>query len=135
MTIDKTLLENVLAQIALTEESVTSLEQSVTTADAEHPLDTEFTSIYVNIDDIRTWAYQRLLETNQEEVMSNFLAELKLVFDKYSAKIEIGSNSTGYGEAYGEGETAVGIKLTATLDGVSVTKEINKSTIVSGDLV
>lgn len=80
-------------------------------------------------------AQDKLDLIEQEEVMDNFLAELKVVFDKYTAKIEIGSNSTGYGESYGEGETAVGIKLTATFDGTTATKEINKSVIVSGDLV
>ena len=80
-------------------------------------------------------AQDKLDLIEQEEVMTGFLSELKVVFDKYTAKIELGSTETGYGLNYGEGETAVGIKLTATLDGVISTKEINKSVIVSGDLV
>lgn len=80
-------------------------------------------------------AQSQLDVLEQQQVMTSFLAEMKVVFDKYAAKIEIGSNSTGYGESYGDGETAVGIKLTATFEGVTATKEINKSVIVSEDLV
>jgi hypothetical protein len=80
-------------------------------------------------------AQDKLDLIEQEEVMQGFLSELKVVFDKYTAKIELGSTETGYGLSYGEGETAVGIKLTATFEGITATKEINKSVIVSGDLV
>ncbi|MNV66456.1 hypothetical protein D3C71_1592110 [compost metagenome] len=67
--------------------------------------------------------------------MTSFLSELKVVFDKYTAKIEIGNSTTGWGMNYGEGETATGFMLTATFEGVISTREINKSVIVSGDLV
>ena len=70
----------------------------------------------------------------QEEVMEGFLMELKVVFDKYSASIEVGSDESGYGTNYGGGNS-IGVKFVATLDGVTATKEINKAVILGSDLV
>lgn len=67
--------------------------------------------------------------------MNGFLSELKVVFDKYSAKLEVGSSTEGYGVDYGNASPDGGVRLSATLDGVTATKEINKVVIVSGDLV
>lgn len=79
-------------------------------------------------------AQDKLDLIEQEEVMDNFLAEMKVVFDKYTAKIELGSTETGYGENWG-GAGTTGVKFTVTFEGTTATKEINKSVIVSGDLV
>ena len=134
MTIDKAKFEGALAQIGLTEDSVIDLENSTHDADANDPYEEEFTSVHTLFSNIRQWANQKILEANQEQVMNGFLSELKVVFDKYAAKLEVGSSESGYGSSYGTGET-VGVKLTAVLDGITASKEINKSVIVGSDLV
>jgi hypothetical protein len=135
LTIDKVKLNAVLAAADNASDYVNILSGSVMLADPDNQFNSTFINIFEGIESIEAWANQKLLEANQEEVMTGFLSEMKVVFDKYTAKIELGSTETGYGEAYGEGETAVGIKLTAVLAGVTATKEINKSVIVSSDLV
>lgn len=113
--------------------SVVSLDNSLSETDLSFSTDIDVIEFKLNA--IIDAANAKLLEIEQEQVMNSFLAEMKVVFDKYTAKIEIGSDETGYGEAYGAGEVAVGIKLTATLDGVTSTKEIDKSVITGADLV
>lgn len=133
---DTTLFEAVITQANGFQVSMDTLVESIYTADTTViEFEPQFDAIQDTIDSVKAWATQKILEADQEEVMTNFMAELKAVFEKYTAKIELGSSATGYGEAYGEGETAVGIKLTATLDGVTSTKEINKAVIVGTDLV
>lgn len=88
----------------------------------------------LEIDSVRTWATNEIALINQEVVINSFLNELKVVFDKYNAKMEIGSSESGYGQSYGEGGTS-GVKLTAQLDGVVGSKVIDKSVIIGEDLV
>jgi hypothetical protein len=138
LTINKANFQQVIAQLNSTWASVIVLDNDMEAADPENTFGVALSSIFGNLSSIEAWANAAIEQANQEEqqaVMNNFLMELKVVFDKYTASIEIGSDATGYGESYGEGETAVGIKLTAVLAGVTATKEINKSVIVSGDLV
>ena len=125
--------ELALADVQATVACLNTLETSVGLTDLV--LDSDITVAENALMSIASAIQGKLDELAQEQVMTNFLAEMKLVFDKYTAKIEIGSNDTGYGMNYGEGETAVGIKLTATFDGTTATKEINKSVIVGSDLV
>lgn len=132
---DTTLFEAVITQAISTQNTVDSLAGSIYTADpTEIGFETEFDAIATTIESVKAWANQKILEANQEAVMTGFMAELKVVFDKYVAQMEIGDLSTGYGQSYGGGDT-VGVKFTATLDGVISTKTINKSTIVSADLI
>jgi hypothetical protein len=132
LTIDKTKYQAIIEQADFTEGNVSDLE--VLTQAVGNPYESEFTGIYATFDDIRIWANGKIAEANQEEVMTGFLSELKVVFDKYAAVLEVGSSESGYGSSYGTGET-VGIKLTAVLDDVTATKEINKAVIVGSDLV
>ena len=136
---DVTLYEAVITQANTAQGSVDSLGQAIFTADPnELGFETQFDNIQTTIDSVKAWAEQKILEAQEAAelaVMTNFLAEMKIVFDKYSAKIEIGSSTTGWGMNYGEGETATGFMLTATFDAVTSMKEINKAVIVSGDLV
>jgi hypothetical protein len=125
--------EMVITDVDSTLTSLHTLEASIDLTDLI--LDGQITVAENALLAIISSAQEKLDLIEQEEVMDNFLAELKVVFDKYTAKIELGSTETGYGLNYGEGETAVGIKLTATFEGTTATKEINKSVIVSGDLV
>ena len=136
---DVTLYEAVITQANAAQSSVDTLGQAIFTADPnELGFETQFDNIQTTIDSVKAWAEQKILEAQQEAelaVMNNFLAELKVVFEKYTAKIEIGSDTTGWGLNYGEGETATGFMLSATFEGVTSMKEINKAVIVSEDLV
>lgn len=133
---DVTLYEAVVTKANNTQTVVDALSAAIFDADPNKvTFEPNFDAIETTINNVKAWANAKILEADQEKVMSDFLAEMKVVFDKYSAKIEIGSDETGYGESYGSGETAVGIKLTATFEGVTSTKEINKAVIVGGDLV
>lgn len=134
MTIDKSKFQAVIEQITNSWTEIQALSDTVNLADAENTFADEFSQIYSNLTGVEHWANQKILEADQETVMNGFLSELKVVFDKYTAKMELGSNQSGYGTNYG-GENSVGVKFTATLDGVTSTKEINKAVIVSGDLV
>lgn len=97
-------------------------------------MDDKVTLIENTLLEIDAAAQSKLDELAQEQVMTNFLAEMKLVFDKYLAKLEIGSNDV-YGEAYGGGDAEIGFKFTAAFDEVVATKYIGKAVIVSSDLV
>lgn len=88
----------------------------------------------LEIDSVRTWATNEIALITQEVVINSFLNELKVVFDKYNGKLEIGSSESGYGVAYGEG-SSVGVKFSATVDGVTGVKDISKGVIFADDLV
>lgn len=85
----------------------------------------------LNVED---WATKQIEIINQEAVINNFLSELKDVFEKYKAKLEVLDEESGYGEGYGQGELN-GVRFTATTDGVTGSKDILKGVIVSDDLV
>ena len=126
--------EQVITDVEANLASLHTLESSIGDTDLE--LSTSITTIESSLLDIKSAAQAKLDNLAQEEVMNSFLAEMKVVFDKYTAKMEIGSSGVGYGTAYGVGSTsAAGIKFTATLDNVVSTKEINKTIITSQDLV
>lgn len=135
MTIDKTKLEAVLIAVTGAVNKVDELSDLVEIADPDNQFDAMFTNIFADLVSVEEWANSKILEASQEEVMDNFLAEIKVVFDKYTAKIEVGNTADGYGIDYGNSASNVGVKFTATFDGVTATKEINKAAIVSGDLV
>lgn len=136
---DITLYEAVITQANVAQSSVDTLGQTIFTADPnELGFEAQFDAIQTTIDSVKAWAEQKILEAQEAAelaVMTNFLSELKVVFDKYSASIMIGSNTTGWGMNYGEGEAATGFMLTATFEAVTSMKEISKAVIVSGDLV
>jgi len=126
--------QKVITDVGFTLSSLQALETSL--AAASMSMDTELSLIEDTLLSIDTAAQAKLDRLAQEEVMNSFLAEMKLVFDKYTAKMEIGSSGVGYGESYGAASTSSsGIKFTATLNDVTSTKEINKTIIISQDLV
>lgn len=126
--------QKVITDVGFILSSLEALETSL--ASASMNMDTELSLIEDTLLSIDTAAQTKLDEFAQEEVMSSFLAEIKVVFDKYTAKMEIGSSGVGYGESYGAASTSsAGIKFTATLNDVTSTKEINKTIITSQDLV
>ncbi len=132
---DITLYEEILTKANTSLAAIGSLDIYVQALDTNDVLDQQFQAIYDSFDVILGWTNQKILEANQEAVMTNFLAEMKVVFDKYTAKIEIGNPTEGYGTNWGGSSTATGMKLSATFGGLTATKEINKAVIVSGDLV
>lgn len=125
-------LEKVITDVGFTLSSLQILETSLT--DASLIMDDKITLIENTLLEIDAAAQVKLDELAQEQVMASFLSELKVVFDTYNAILEVGSDESGYGESYGTGGS-VGIKLTATLDNVLATKEINKAVIVGDDLI
>lgn len=126
--------EKVITDADATLETLDTLQSSISVTDLE--LDSSLTLIENTLLEIVSAAQAKLDNLAQEDVMNNFLAEMKAVFDKYTAKMEIGSSGAGYGDSYGSGSSsAAGVKFTATLDGVTSTKEINKTIITSQDLV
>lgn len=133
MTIDKTKFLAVINQITNSWSEIQALSDTVNLADPENTFGAAFSQIYGNLTSVEEWANQKILEADQETVMNGFLSELKVVFDKYAARMEVGSDESGYGTNYGGGNS-VGVKFVATLDGVTASKEINKAVIVSGDL-
>lgn len=135
MTIDKVKYQTVLDEAAVTEAAMIVLENAAYEADANHPFEADFTSVHATIEEVRIWATDKILEADQEQVMASFLSEMKLVFEKYSAILEVGSSTDGYGLDYGNSVANAGVKFTATLEGIMAVKEIGKVVIVSGDLV
>ncbi len=137
MVIDRSLFENVLTQLAAAQSALVVLGNAIDTADAENTFDPVFIDISSDLSSIQPWAQGFIDQANQEEaefaVMTNFLAELKVVFDKYTASSAITPFETGYGTSYGE--PGLGYVLTASFEGVSSSKEIKKSVINGSDLV
>ena len=126
--------EQVITDVESNLASLYTLELSIGATDLE--MAASIISIDSSLLDIKSAAQAKLDNLAQEEVMNSFLAEMKVVFDKYTAKMEIGSSGVGYGQNWGGGSTAAaGIKFTATLNDVTSTKEINKTIITSQDLV
>ena len=134
MTIDKTRFQAVLDQLIIVQDATTLLGDNVDTADPENTFGALFSSIFGNLASVEAWANAKILEADQEQVMNDFLVEMKLVFDKYTAKIEVGTTTDGYGMDWGGATPNAGVRMTAMFGGVTATKEINKSVIVSGDL-
>lgn len=133
MTIDKVKFQAVLTAVTEAVTSVDELSDFVESADPDNQFDTTFTNIFADLVSVESWANAKILEAEQEQVMANFLAEMKVVFDKYSATISTMAFEDGYGIGYGEPGT--GFLLAASLDGVTSTKEIKKAVIGSGELV
>lgn len=128
--------EAFLHQINIIETSVLDLDDALIGADNRGDIEQDIGNLVISVHNIQAWLNTQIARTAQEEqnaVMNNFLAELKVVFDKYAASISTASFEDGYGIGYGEPGT--GFILTATLDNVTSTKEIRKAVIVSGDLV
>ena len=124
----------VLESINKVVQDTQDLETSLTDDQGNKQFPDEITDILTTLNVIEDWAQEGIDKLNQEVVINNFLSELKLVFEKYEAKLEVGTDEAGYGIAYGQGDS-VGVKFTATVDGVTGSKEILKGVIVSGDLV
>lgn len=134
MTTDITNYEAVITKASETQASVDLLTSAIFAADPnEMMFEPSFDLVDETLNAVKFWALNKINEAEQEVVMNSFLAELKLVFDKYSASMEVGSNETGYGMNYGGG-TSVGVKFTATYEDVTGVKEINKAVIVGSDL-
>lgn len=125
--------EQVVTDVQANLNGLATLEFSIGETDLD--LGISLNTIEASLLDIKSAAQAELDNLAKEEVMSSFLAEMKVVFDKYTAKMELGSSGEGYGESYGSGSTAAGIKFTATLNNVISTKEINKTIITSQDLL
>jgi hypothetical protein len=133
VTIDRQKYLDVITKANLAQGASADLDLVTIAADPNNGFEETFDDIHNSIEVVKIWANQKILEAEQEQVMTSFLSELKIVFDKYSASSAITPFETGYGIDWGE--PGLGYVLTASLDGVSSTKEIKKSVINLGDLV
>lgn len=123
--------------VLLAESDVSDYLHSLNTyiADTDLILSDQVTLIENALVVIRNAAQEKLDQLAQEQVMLGFLAEMKLVFEKYGAKIEFTPEADGYGEDYGNASTESTVTITATFDGVTALREIEGNSITSGELV
>lgn len=125
--------QKVITDVGFTLSSLQALETSLTAAGMS--MDTELSLIEDTLLSIDTAAQTKLDNLAQQEVINNFLVEMKLVFDKYTAKMEVGSSGVGYGTNYGGNTPAASIKFTVIFENITGTKEINNTVITGGDLI
>jgi hypothetical protein len=134
--IDKQKFQDVKDQAVTAMSAVATLEELALFADPQNTQGGILDDAHSYLVDVMEWANAAIEQANQEEqqaVMNNFLAELRVVFDKYTASAEATQFESGYGTNYGE--PGLGFILTASFDGVSSTKELKKSVIAGSDLV
>lgn len=98
-------------------EDVTSAEQTLTNV----------------ISTLQSFVTTNLNALEGQEVVNEFIAELKVLLYKYTASISITDSEGGYGVAYGEGGSP-SIALKATLDGITGSKTFNVSSLVGDNL-
>ena len=93
--------------------------------------------ILVNLNTILTWVNQAIADGTVEEpqitVMQAFLAELKTVFEKYSAVLSV-IDGAGYGDSYG-GADVIQFTVTDPVSGQVTTKEFIQTSLSAVDLV
>lgn len=129
-------LQEILDSLGDIESKTTDLGESIDNIDIDNNLGDEFNNIFDNFSLIRTWLEDKIKLEAGESVITSFLSEIRLVFDKYSASVSVvGSGEDGYGENYGGQSESTGIKFEATLDGVAASKVFTKSIVSSSDLV
>lgn len=113
--------------------SLVEAEGLVIPAEIDFALDT----VLLNLNTILTWVNQAIEDGTVEEpeltAMQAFLAELKAVFDKYTAAIEY-MDGAGYGESYG-GASFYRLTATDPVNGNVETKDIVSATLTSEQLV
>lgn len=133
MTTTKQQYIDLQIQLSVIEDAFLEFQPDLLATDNSNDVDSDIGSITLTFHNIDQWLQGQITRTQQELVMTGFLAEMKVVFDKYSATISTMDFEDGYGTSYGEPGT--GFLLTASEDGVISTKEIKKGVIGSGDLV
>lgn len=134
MTLIKENFEAVLTASQTVADKVALLVDSITlAAPTDFQFNATFVDIYNKLVTIEDWASDKIIEAEQEQVMNGFLAEMKVVFEKYSASATITPFEDGYGVGYGE--PGLGYVLTASFEGVTSSKDIKKSVIDGSDLV
>lgn len=100
-------------------------------------INTAWGALGTNLTVIVNWVNQAIEDGTVEEpeltTMQAFLAELKAVFDKYSAVIEY-MDGAGFGESYG-GASFYRLTATDPVNGNVETKDIVSATLSSEQLV
>lgn len=102
-------------------------------------VDDALLNLSLNLQTIINWVNQAIADGTAEEpqisVMQAFLAELKTVFEKYSAVLSI-IDGGAYGVAYGESTGADVIQFTVTdpVSGQVTTKEFIQTSLSAIDL-
>jgi len=99
-------------------------------------VDSAFADITIGLNTILTWVIQAIedggVTVPELTVMQNFLAEMKVVFDKYKASITA-MDGSAYGVSYGGADF---LRITVEdADGVVETKDFVQNSLSSEDLV
>ena len=105
-------------------------------------VDDALLNLSLNLNTIINWVNQAIadgtVEEPQLEAMAMFLSEIKAVFEKYSAVLNI-INGEGYGdESYGTnygGADVIQFTVTDPVSGQVTTKEFIKTSLTAVDLV
>lgn len=105
-------------------------------------IDAALDATLLNLDTILTWVNQAItdgtVEEPQLESMAMFLSEIKAVFEKYSAVLNV-INGEGYGaESYGTnygGADVIQFTVTDPVSGQVTTKEFIQTSLSAVDLV
>jgi len=136
--------QNVKDQANTLLSSVNELQNRLSLVSPPEDVSEAVQALLTNIQYVVSWTDAQMSQTPPQEltVIEQFLAELKVVFEKYSAILTVVGQDGGgygiqYGESYGESGTAgaTGIKLTATLNGVTESKTYSKTTLTKDDLL
>jgi len=102
-------------------------------------VNTAWTELTISLDTILSWVNQAIEDGTVEEpemqVMAAFLAELKLVFEKYSATLRIIESADGYGLDYGGSGAENVIQFTVSRDGTTEVKDFIQTSLIAADLI
>lgn len=102
-------------------------------------VDEAYTNIITSLQTILTWVNQAIADgavgEPEVQVMAAFLAELKLVFEKYSATLRIIESTDGYGLDYGGSGAENVIQFTVSRDGTTEVKDFIQTSLIAADLV
>ena len=98
-----------------------------------------WSNLGANLTVIVNWVNQAIEDGTVEEpkvrVMADFLAELKLVFEKYSATLRIIESADGYGLDYGGSGAENVIQFTVSRDGTTEVKDFIQTSLIAADLI
>ena len=142
MTIET--LNAIKAEAETLQAGIDNFAQTITNAEfagVEIPqeVDDAYAALNVNLGIIYTWVLQAIEDGTVEEpemqVMASFLAELKLVFEKYSATLRIIESADGYGLDYGGSGAENVIQFTVSRDGTTEVKDFIQTSLIAADLI
>lgn len=134
MTTPKETYQQAKADLLAIQDKMQEFEDNYADSDNYDQIDEIIDSVNLDLGSIETWINDNLLAIEQNEVMTGFLQQLKVLMTEYDAVFEIGDGQDGYGESYGGGGTANGIKVKVSKGGVSSEKVFTGNSLSAEDL-